>query len=89
MIHCEKTPAGYRVDINGPGRDVVEESLHIIRSVYETCADSSKQEAEMYKKLFLSVVLGLDGFFIFDAPSNSVRVDLSALHETDRDGGDV
>ena len=87
MIHCKKTPVGYQVEINGPGRDVVEESLHIIQGVYETCADSSKREAEMYKKFILSAVLGLDGFCIFDAPSGSVRVDLSALHETERNGG--
>lgn len=89
MIHCKKTPAGYQIEINGPGNDVVKESLHVIQGVYETCADSSKQEAEMYKKFILSAVLGLDGFCIFDAQSDSVRVDLSALHETDRDGGDI
>lgn len=86
MIHCEKTPVGYQVEINGPGNDVVKESLHIIHGVYETCAE---QEAEMYKKIILSAVLGLDGFCIFDAPSNSVKVDLSALHNIDRNGGDV
>ena len=87
MIHCEKTPAGYQIQINGPGRDVVEESLHIIQGVYGTCADSSNREAEMYKKIILSAVLGLDGYSVFDTPSNSVRVDLSALHEIDRNGG--
>lgn len=43
----------------------------------------------MYKKLILSAVLGLDGFCIFDAPRNSVRVDLSLLHETDQNGGNI
>ena len=89
MIHCEKTPGGYQIQINGPGNDVVKESLHLIQGVYESFADSSKQEAEMYKKLILSAVLGLDGYCIFDAPSNSVRVDLSLLHETDRNGGNI
>lgn len=81
MIYCKKTPVGYQIQINGPGNDVVKESLHIIQGVYETCADNSKQEAEKYKKLILSAVLGLDGYCIFDAPRNSVRVDLSLLHE--------
>ena len=89
MIHCEKTPAGYQIQINGPWNDVVKESLHIIQGVYESCGNNSKQEAEMYKKLILSAVLGLDGFCIFDAPSNSVRVDLSALHGPSRNGGDI
>lgn len=89
MIHCEKMPMGYQIQINGPGYDVVKESLHIIQGVYESCANDSKHEAEMYKKLVLSAVLGLDGFCIFDTQSNSVRVDLSAIHDIDRDGGDV
>ena len=89
MIHCKKTPVGYQIQIEGKGNDVVTESLHIIQGVYETCADSSKQESEMYKKLILSAVLGLDGFCIFDTQSDSVRVDLTALHNTDRNGGDV
>lgn len=89
MIYCKKTPVGYHVEINGQGNDVVKESLHVIQGVYETCASNRKQEAEMYKKLILSAVLGLDGFCIFDAPSNSVRVDLSALHEIDRNGGGI
>ena len=89
MIHCKKTPVGYQIQIEGPGNDVVKESLHVIQGVYETCADNSKQEAEMYKKLILSAVLGLDGFCIFDTQSNSVRADLSALHEIDRNGGDI
>lgn len=89
MIHCEKTPVCYQIRLDGPGEDVVKESLRIIQAVYESCADSSKQEAEMYKKLILSAVLGLDGYCIFDAPSNSVKVDLSALHEIDRNGGDI
>ena len=89
MIHCKKTPVGYQIQIEGPGNDVVKESLHVIQGVYETCADNSKQEAEMYKKLILSAVLGLDGFSIFDTQSNSVRADLSALHEIDRNGGDI
>ena len=89
MIHCKKTPVGYQVEINGQGNDVVSESLHIIQGVYETCASNSKQEAEMYKKLILSAVLGLDGFCIFDEKSNSIKVDLSALHNIDRNGGDI
>lgn len=89
MIHCEKTPAGYQIQINGPGRDVVKESLYIIRGVYESCADNSKQESEMYKKVVLSAVLGLDEFCIFDTKSNSVRFDLSALHDVDRNGADI
>ena len=89
MIHCEKKPVGVQVEINGPGRDVVKESLCIIQGDYETCESNSKQEAEMYKKLVLSAVLGLDGFCVFDVPSNSVKVDLSALHNIDRNGGDV
>lgn len=89
MIHCEKTPVGYQIQINGPGLDVVAESLHIIRGVYKSCGNKSKQEAEMYKKLILSAVLGLDGFCIFDAPSNSVLVDLNALHEIGQNGGDI
>lgn len=87
MIHCEKTPGGCQIRIDGPGNDVVKESLYIIQGVYESCADSSKQEAEEYKKIILSAVLGLDGFYIFDSPRNSVKVDLSALHEIDRNGG--
>ena len=87
MIHCEKTPVGYQIRLDGPGKDVVKESLHLIQGVYKAFADNSKQEAEMYKKLILSAVLGLDGYCIFDAPSNSVKVDLSALHEIDRNGG--
>lgn len=86
MIHCKETPAGYQIQINGPRNDVVTESLHIIQAVYESCTE---QEAEMYKKIILSAVLGLDGFCIFDGPCDSVRVDLSALHETDRNGGDI
>lgn len=89
MIHCEKTPVGYQIRLDGTSEDVVKESLLIIQDVYESCADSSKQEAEMYKKLILSAVLGLDGYCIFDAPSNSVKVDLSALHEIDRNGGNI
>ena len=89
MIKCEKTPVGYQIQINGPGNDVVAESLHIIQGVYESCANSSQKEAEMYKKLVLSAVLGLDGFCIFNAPSNAVHIDLSALHEIDRNGGDI
>lgn len=84
MIHCEKTPAGYQIEINGPGNDVVIESLHIIQGVYESCTE---QEAAAYKKIILSAVLGLDGYSVFDARSDSVRVDLSALHETERNGG--
>ena len=89
MIHCEKTPVGYQIRIDGHGKDVVKESLHLIHCVYESYADNSKQDAEAYKKLIISAVLGLDGFCIFDAPSNSVKVDLSALHEIDRNGGDI
>ena len=89
MIHCEKTPGCYQIQINGPGNDVVKESLRIIQGVYESCADKSKQAAEEYKKLILSAVLGLDGYCIFDAPRNSVRVDLSLLHETDQNGGNI
>ena len=89
MIHCEKTPAGYQIRLDGTSEDVVKESLLIIQDVYESFAGISKQEAEEYKKLFLSSALGLDGYCIFDAPSNSVKVDLSALHEIDRNGGDI
>ena len=89
MIHCEKTPMGYQIRLNGTSEDVVKESLLIIQDVYESCADSSKQDAEMYKKLILSAVLGLDGYCIFDAPSNSIKVDLSALHEIGQNGGDI
>ena len=89
MIHCEKTPMCYQIQIKGPGTDVVKESLRIIQAVYESCANRSKHEAEVYKKLVLSAVLGLDGFCIFDAPSNSVNIDLSALCEFDRNGGDI
>ena len=89
MIHCEKTPMGYQIQINGSGNDVVKESLYLIRGIYESCANNSKREAEMYKKLVISAVLGLDGFCIFDAQTNSVRVDLNALHEIDRNGGDI
>ena len=89
MIHCEKTPVGYQIRLDGPGKDVVKESLHLIQGIYESFADISKQEAEEYEKLIISAVLGLDGFCIFDAPSNSVKVDLNALHEIDRNGGDI
>lgn len=89
MIHCENTPGCCHIKINGPGNDVVKESLNIIQGVYESLADRSKQEAENYKKLILSAVLGLDGYCIFDAPRNSVRVDLSLLHETDQNGGNI
>ena len=78
---------GVQIEIDGPGRDVVTESLYIIQGVYESCESNGKQEAEAYKKLILSAVLGLDGFCIFDAPSNSVKVDLNALHNIDRNGG--
>ena len=89
MIRCEKKPLGCQVEINGPGRDVLMESLYVIQGVYETFAESSNWAAEKYKKLVLSAVLGLDGFCIFDAPSNSVKVDLSALHDIDRNGGAI
>ena len=89
MIHCEKTPVGYHINIDGPGKDVIKELLHLIQGIYESFADNSKQDAEGYKKLIISAVLGLDGFCIFDAPSNSVRADLSLLHETDRNGGNI
>ncbi len=89
MIHCKKTPVGCQIQIYGPGNDVMKESLYVIQGVYETFANESALEAEEYKKFILSAVLGLDGFCIFDAPSNSVKVDLSALHEIDRNGGDV
>lgn len=89
MIICEKTPFGYPIQINGPGNDVVKESLHIIQGVLESCANNSQKEGEMYKKLVISAGLGLDGFCIFNAPSNGVHIDLSALHEIDRNGGDI
>ena len=89
MIHCEKTPTGHQIQINGPWNDVVKESLYIIQCVYGACANNSNREAEMYKKLILSAVLGLDGYCVFDAPKNSVHIDLSALYETDRNGGDI
>ena len=89
MIRCEKKPVGCQIEIDGMERDVVTESLYVIQGVYRTCAESSNLAAEKYKKLVLSAVLGLDGFCIFDAPSNSVKVDLSALHEIDRNGGDI
>ena len=89
MIRCEKKPVGCQIQIDGSGRDIVTESLYVIQGVYETFANESALEAEKYKKLVLSAVLGLDGVCIFDAPSNSVKVDLSALHDIDRNGGDV
>ena len=89
MIHCEKKSVDYQVQIDGPAIDVVKESLSIIQGVYNTFASVDKQDAEKYKKLMISAVLGLDGFCIFDTQSNSVRVDFSALHEIDRNGGDV
>lgn len=89
MIHCKKMPMGCEVQIEGLVSDVVEESLHLIRGIYKTCANNSKREAEKYKKLMISAVLGLDGFCIFDAQTNSVVVDLSALHEINRNGGDI
>lgn len=89
MIYCKKMPAGCHIQINGPGDDIVKETLYIIQGVYESLADRSKQEAVNYKKIILSAVLGLDGFCIFDAPSNSVKVDLNALHETDQNGGNI
>ena len=89
MIYCKKMPVGCHIQINGPGNDVVEETLYIIQGVYESCANKSKQEAEMYRNLIISAVLGIDGFCIFDRPSNSVKVDLNALHEVDRNGGDI
>lgn len=89
MIHCEKTPMGYRVQIDGSGNDVAKESLYLIQGVYNTFASGDKQDAEKYKKLMISAVLGLDGFCIFDAHSNSVRVDLSAIHKIGRNGGDI
>ena len=46
MIHCEKTPDGYQIRLDGPGKDVVKESLHLIQCIYESFADNSKQEAE-------------------------------------------
>ena len=57
--------------------------------VYNTFASGDKQDAEKYKKLMISAVLGLDGFCIFDAQSNSVCVDLSAIHKIGRNGGDI
>ena len=89
MIHCEKKPVGVQIKFNGTTRDVVAESLYIIQGVYESFESNGKQEAEAYKKLILSAVLGLDGFCIFDAQNNSVKVDLSALHNLDRNGGDI
>ena len=89
MIHCEKTPVGYEIRVNGQSNDVIKESLRIIQDIYGTFAYNSKQDADAYKKLIISAVLGLDGFCIFDAPSNSVKVDLSALHEIDRNGGNI
>ena len=87
MIHCEKGPIGYRVEIDGTVHDLAKESLHVIRGVYVTLANDNKQDAEKYKKLVISAVLGVNGFCVFDAQTNSVRVDLSALHEIDRNGG--
>lgn len=89
MIYCKKIPAGAHVKINGQSNDVVAESLYIIRSIYESCAKNSERDAEKYKKLMISAVLGLDGVGVFDTPSDSVCVDLSALHDIDRNGGDV
>ena len=89
MIHCEKKPLGCQIQINGQSNDVVAESLYIIRSIYQSCAKNSERDAEKYKKLMISAVLGLDGVCVFDTPSDSVCVDLSALHEIDRNGGDI
>lgn len=89
MIKCEKTAVGYQIQIDGPGNDVVKESLHIIQGVFESFANNSQKDAEMYKKLVLSAVLGLDGFCIFNAPSNAVRVDLSALRGFGKQGGEA
>ena len=89
MIHCEKKPLGCQIQINGQSNDVVVESLYIIRSIYQSCAKNSERDAEKYKKLMISAVLGLDVVCVFDTPSVSVCVDLSALHDIDRNGGDV
>lgn len=88
MIHCEKKSVDYQVQIDGPAIDVVKESLYLIQGVYNTFASFDKQDAEKYEKLMISAVLGLDGYCVFDAQTNSVRVDLSALH-IDRNGGDI
>ena len=87
MIHCEKGPVGYRVEIDGTVHDLAKESLRVIRGVYDALANNNKQQAEKYKKLVISAALGQDGFCIFDATSNSVCVDLSALHGPSRNGG--
>ena len=89
MIHCKKNSVGCQVQIEGPANGVVKEALYIIQGVYNAFASDDKQEAEKYKKLMISAVLGLDGFCIFDAPSDLVRVDLSALHDINRNGGDI
>ena len=89
MIHCEKKPLGCQIQINGQSNDVVVESLYIIRSISQSCAKNSERDAEKYKKLMISAVLGLDGVCVFDTPSDSVCVDLSAVREIDRNGGDV
>ena len=89
MIYCKETPVGCQIQIDGPARDVVKESLYIIRSIYQSCAKNSERDAEKYKKFMISAVLGLDGVCVFDTPIDSVCVDLSALHNIDRNGGDV
>ena len=90
MIICEKIQGkGCHISINGPSRDVFTESLYMIESINDSFMRSSPKQAEQYKKLVLSAVLELDGFCIFNAPSNGVLFDLSALHGQDRNGGDI
>ena len=89
MIHCEKGSVGYRIEIDGTVHDLAKESLRVIRGVYDALANNNKQQAEKYKKLVISAALGQDGFCIFGTTSNSVCVDLSALHGPSRNGGDI
>ena len=89
MIHCKKTAEGYQVEVKGSGKDIVKESLRIIQSFFLNIQNSSQEDAEAYKKIVISAVLGLDGFCVFNLPENAIHVDFTAFDGQNRQGGDA
>ena len=82
MILCKPALHGsYYVQARGTNEVLTMEVLHIIRAVYDNVRDPA--EKKRFSRVITAAVASPAGGTIWDAPAESVCIDLGGLHHAD------
>ncbi len=82
MILCKPALHGsYYVKASGTNDALTMEVLHIIRAVYDNVRDPAAKKR--FSRVITAAVASPMGENIWDAPAESVRIDLGGLHHAD------